>query len=52
MNKLKCKRCGDAKFSAASIYKCDCGGSYERFDLSKKDLGEGKTGMESVRPVW
>lgn len=52
MNKLLCKRCGDAKYSAASIYKCDCGGSYKKLDLSKKDLDDGKEGMGSVRPVW
>jgi len=52
MNKLICKRCGDSKYSAATINRCDCGGSYEKSDLSKKDLGGGKTGLESVTPVW
>ena len=39
MVKLKCKKCGEMKYSAAEFRSCaKCGGAYRRIALDKRDL--------------
>ena len=51
MVKLRCKKCGQTKYSAADFKKCTCGGDYREFRISQNDLFYGHCRMHAIVPL-